>query len=109
MCQEYRIEGGELRIEMKFSDRPLQIVKLDEITGLTLIRDTTLFGLVMVFAAITLLSLLYIPEFGILMGILTLMLMWQCWNRGRITVIHARSHSVLLRGHHPEIWEKIKG
>jgi len=107
MCK-VDIKDGELLVETRFSDRPLQIVKLDEITGLTIYEDPTLAGITLVSCGVSLLALVYALPLGILLALITLLLAWQWFNRGRITVLHARSHPVVIRGKHPELWEKIK-
>jgi len=107
MC-EIKIEKGELRVKMRFSDRPLQIVKLDEITGMTIAEDPTSLALAVLFGGISGLCFIYVPVLGAFLAFLTLLIFWQYLNRGRVTLIHARSHTVVIRGKHPEIWEMIK-
>ena len=104
---EFELKDGFLYVHTRLGDRPLQVVRISEITGMSLYRDPAISGFTFLSLSITLLSAIYSPLLALLFGFMSALVFWQYLNRSKLTVLYAHGQVVTIRGHVPEIFERL--
>ncbi len=106
--QKWKVDKELFVVERKFSIKPYQAVKLSEIIGIVLLNSKGTFWLALMMFAAAVFSWFVSKALAIIAALFGALVLYEYWEKGKVTLLLTKAGAIELRGHHPELKDLIR-